>query len=315
VNVTFAFVGAGGIGGYLGARLAAAGEDVVFIARGHHLEAMQREGLRLKSPEGDVRLERVRATNDPAGIGPVDVVVAGVKLWDLESAMRSALPLVGKGTTVVGFQNGVEKEAVLGRVAGADRVVGGIAYISTEIEAPGVILKKGTLERFILGELDTTKSARVERLCGALSKAGIKAELSTDITREIWEKFVFLACNAALTTLLRLPLGPIRENPHSRELLLDALREAVAVARAKQVALPQNFAEDRLAFMDGLGPETRASMSVDLERGNRLEVEWLSGAIARMGRELGVPTPVHRVVADALAPFANGRPGVSNATR
>src|SRR6185312_1187137 len=117
VKMTFAFVGAGGIGGYLGARLAAAGEDVVFIARGHHLEAMQREGLRLKSPEGDVRLERVRTTNDPAGIGPVDVVVAGVKLWDLESAMRSALPLVGKGTMVVGFQNGVEKEAILGRVA------------------------------------------------------------------------------------------------------------------------------------------------------------------------------------------------------
>lgn len=310
-----AFLGAGGIGGFLGARLAAAGEDVVFIARGAHLAAMQRDGLRVKSPEGEVHLPRVRATGDPGEIGPVDVIVAGVKLWDLESAMRGALGLVGAGTTIVGFQNGVEKEAILARIAGAQHVVGGIAYISTEIESPGVILKKGVLERFILGELDASESARIRALYAVFSKAGIKTEIATDVTREIWEKFVFLACNAALTTLLRLPLGPIRENPHSRELLLDALREAVAVARAKRVALPENFAEDRLAFMDQLGPDTRASMSVDLERGNRLEVDWLSGTIARMGRELGVPTPVHRVVADALAPFANGRPGASNATR
>jgi 2-dehydropantoate 2-reductase len=306
--VRIACVGAGGIGGYVGARLAAAGEDVAFIARGPHLEALRRDGLRVKSPKGDLHLERVRATADPAEIGPVDAIVVGVKLWDLESATRLALPLVGPRTTIVGFQNGVEKEAIVGRIAGDAHVVGGVCYISTEIESPGVILHKGTLEQFILGELDGSRSARIESLCDAFARAAIATRIADDITRAIWEKFVFLSCNAALTALLRLPLGTIREHPRSRALLLDALREAVAVARAAGVALPEDFAEDRLAFIDGLAPQTRASMAVDLERGNRLELDWLSGAIVRMGRERGVATPVHRVVADGLAPYAAGRP-------
>lgn len=301
-------MGAGGIGGYVGARLASAGEDVAFVARGAQLDAIRRDGLRVKSPKGDLHVTDVLATADPAEIGPSDAVVIGVKLWDLESATRAALPLVGPATTIVGFQNGVEKEAIIGKIAGDDHVIGGVCYISTEIESPGVILHKGTLEHFILGELDGRRSARITALYDAFVRAKIFTEVADDITRAIWEKFVFLACNAALTALLRLPLGPIRENPRSRSLLLDALREAVAVAKARGVALPDGFAEDRLAFIDGLAPETRASMAVDLERGNRLEVDWLSGAIVRMGNERGVATPVHRVVADGLAPFANGRP-------
>jgi 2-dehydropantoate 2-reductase len=306
--VRIALLGAGGIGGFLGARLGAAGEDVVFIARGPHLEALQRDGLRLHSPEGAITLRTVNATSDPASIGPVDVLVVGVKLWDLERATRSALALVGPHTTVVGFQNGIEKEAIIGRIVGPKHVIGAVCYISSEIESPGVILKKGPLERFVLGELDGGESPRVKALVETFTRAGIKAEVTADVRREIWEKFVFLSCHAAMTTLLRLPIGPIRENRRSRSLLLDALREAVAVARACGVALPERFAEETLSFIDGLAPETRASMSLDLERGNRLEVEWLSGAIVRLGRELGVATPVHRVVADALAPFAEGRP-------
>lgn len=303
-----ACVGVGGIGGFLAVRLAAAGEEVVAIARGAHLDAIRRDGLRLKAPGGDTVAGNIRATDDPSSAGPADVVVIGVKMWDLESATRAALPLVGPATTIVGFQNGVEKEAIIGRVAGEARVIGGACYISTEIERPGVILQKGTLERFILGELSGPPSPRVCAFEAACANAGIKIETSDEMSRVIWEKFVFISSSAAMTALIRLPVGAIRTNPQSRELLLDALREAVDVARAKGVALSPNFAQETLTFIDAQPSSTRASMAVDLERGNRLEVEWLSGAIVRMGRELGVPVPVHRVVADALAPFANGRP-------
>jgi 2-dehydropantoate 2-reductase len=232
-------------------------------------------------------------------------------MWDLESATRAALPLVGPQTSIVGFQNGVEKESLMGRVAGERHVIGGVGYISTEIEGPGIILQKGTLERFIIGELNGPASARVMALRDVCSKAGIKMETSDDMSRVIWEKFIFIASTAAMTSLIRLPIGPIRENPQSRALLLDALREATAVAIANGIALSPDLPEERLAFIDAQPATTRASMAVDLERGNRLEVEWLSGAIARLGRELGVPTPVHRVVADALVPFANGRPSAN----
>jgi 2-dehydropantoate 2-reductase len=306
--VKVALVGAGGIGGYLGARLAQAGEDVAFIARGAHLAAMQRDGLRLTSPNGDLHLRTVRATADPQAVGPVDVVVVAVKLWDLESALQTALPLLGARTAVVGFQNGMEKETIIGRIAGAQRVIGGAVYISAEIERPGVILHKGTLERFIIGETDGRTSERVTALHTVCANAGIKIEISGDIVRAIWEKFVFLASHAALTTLLRLPIGPIRENPQSRSLLSDALGEVVALARAKGIRLAPDFLEECLAFIDRQPAATRASMAVDLERGNRLEVDWLSGAVVRLGRELGIATPVHRVAADGLAPFAAGRP-------
>jgi 2-dehydropantoate 2-reductase len=303
----FAMFGAGGIGGFIGGRLAHAGEPVAFIARGKHLEAMRRDGLYLKTPEGDVHVPKVVATSDPKTVGPVDALFFSVKLWDMEAAAESARPLIGPQTVVVTFQNGVEKEDVLSRIFGPEHVLGGFGYISTEIESPGVILKKGELERFVIGERDGSTSARVTALRDVCVNAGIKMEASTEIERGIWEKFVFLSCNAAMTALLRLPLGPIRENPQSRALLLDALREVVAVANAKGVGLPADYAEQRLAFIDTLAPQTRASMAVDLERGNRLEVPWLSGAIVRMGRELGVATPVHRVVDDGLAPLANGR--------
>jgi len=306
--VKIACVGVGGIGGFLAVRLAAAGEEVVAIARGAHLEAIRRDGLRLKSPRGDAVARDILATADPSGVGPVDVVVIGVKMWDLENATRAALPLLGPATMIVGFQNGVEKESIIGRIAGEQHVIGGVCYISTEIESPGIILQKGTLERFIIGELEGTPSPRVSAFRAACTKAGIKIETSDEMSRVIWEKFVFISSSAAMTTLIRLPVGPIRENPQSRALLLDALREAVAVARAKGIAPSPNLAEETLAFIDAQPPATRASMAVDLERGNRLEVEWLSGAIVRIGREFGVPTPVHRVAADALAPFANGRP-------
>jgi len=308
--VKIACVGVGGIGGFLAVRLAAAGEEVVAIARGAHLEAIRRDGLRLRSPQGDAVAKDILATADPSAVGPVDVVVIGVKMWDLESATRAALPLVGPATMIVGFQNGVEKESIIARTAGEQHVIGGVCYISTEIESPGIILQKGTLERFIVGELKGPPSPRVSAFRAACAKAEIKIETSDEMSRVIWEKFVFISSSAAMTTLIRLPVGPIRENPQSRVLLLDALREAVAVARAKGIPVSANLAEETLAFIDAQPPATRASMAVDLERGNRLEVEWLSGAIVRIGREFGVPTPIHRVVADALAPFANGRPNV-----
>lgn len=303
-----AIIGAGGIGGFLGARLAEAGEDVTLVARGAHLAAIREHGLILRTPHEEVRATSATAVDDPAAIGPVDVVVVGVKMWDLETALRSVLPIVGPHTIVVGFQNGLEKETIAARIVGREHVVAGVCYIAAEIERPGVVLQKGEIQRFIVGEIEGPPSERVTALCRSWTKAGINAETSDDMARTIWEKLVFLASHAGLTTLLRLPIGPIRENPQSRSLLLDSMRESVAVARAAGVRLPDDFAEQRLTFIDTQPPTFRASMAVDLARGNRLEVDWLSGAIARLGRELGVPTPVHRVIADALAPFANGRP-------
>ncbi len=303
-----AMMGSGGVGGFFGGRLAHAGCDVSFIARGAHLAAMRERGLTIENePHGDIRLPKVRVTDDPGTLGPVDLVILSVKLWDTEAAVRSIRPLLGPHTGVLSLQNGVIKDDILRRELGDAAVMGGVAYLATTLSRPGVIHQTGTMQRIVLGEYDGRNSARAEFLHQALLRAGVKSELSADVRKAIWEKYVFLVGLSASTTTMRLPLGPIRSHPRTRAFLLEVMREAVAVGRAHGVALPEDYAEDRLAFADGLPADMTSSMHHDLDRGNPLEVNWLSGGVVQLGQAKGVPTPANRAVCDILALHAAGK--------
>ena len=295
-----AIIGAGGVGGFFGARLQQAGADVHFVARGAHFAAMRAEGLRVESPLGDIHLPRVNVTDNPADIGTADIVWLAVKLWDMDAAITSIRPLMAPHTGVISFQNGVQKDDILREAFGDRAVMGGVAYIATNIDRPGVIKHTGTMQRLIFGEYDGRRSPRAESLLDAAVRGGINAELSDDIRKAIWEKFVFLVGLSGSTTTMRETIGPIRSNPRSRRFLSELMRETVAVGRALGVALPADFAEQRLAFVDGLPEQMTSSMHHDLKAGKRLEVAWLSGGVAQLGERTGVPTPMNRAVWDVL---------------
>jgi 2-dehydropantoate 2-reductase len=300
-------MGSGGVGGYFGARLQRGGADVTFVARGAHLAAIRANGLAIESAHEPIRLPKVDATDDPRSIGPVDMVLFSVKLWHTESAARSLLPIMAPHTGIISFQNGVQKDDTLRSIFGADAVMGGVAYMATTIGRPGVIVQTGTMQRMVFGEYDGRRSPRAEALFAAARAGGINAEISDDIRRAIWEKYVFLVGLSGSTTSMRLPLGPIRGKPQTRQFLLDLMRETVAVGRAQGVALPQDYAEQRLAFVDGLPVDMTSSMHHDLQRGRPLEVRWLSGGVAEMGAAAGVPTPVNRAVYDVLVLHEGGQ--------
>lgn len=303
-----AMMGSGGVGGFFGGRLAKAGHDVTFIARGTHLAAMREHGLTIENePQGDLHVPGVRVTDDPASIGPVDLVILSVKLWDTESAALQVQPIVGPATAVLSLQNGVIKDDIMRRVFGDAAVMGGVCYVASHISRPGVIHQTGTMQRIVVGEYDGRRSTRAEDLHAALASSGVTAELSDDVRRSIWEKFVFLVGLSATTTSMRRTLGPIRSNPQTRAFLHDIIREVVAVGRAHGVALPADFADNRMAFGDTLPADMTSSMHHDLEKGNRLEVEWLSGGVVKLGAEKGIPTPCNRAVCDILALHAGGR--------
>jgi 2-dehydropantoate 2-reductase len=305
----FAMMGSGGVGGYFGGRLAAGGHDVTFIARGAHLAAIRADGLKIESGLGNATIHPAQATDDPGRPGPVDYVIIAVKLGDTEAAARAARPLVGPDSAVLSLQNGVVAEDILAGILGPEHVIGGMAQIACSIVRPGTIGHLGTMQRVVLGELGGGASPRVEALRDALAEAGVVAEISDDIERTIWEKFVFLVGLSATTTLMRTTIGPVREDPDSRQLLRGLMAETVAVARARGVALAGDYAEDRMGFVDGLPFEMTSSMSHDLNRGNPLEVAWLSGAVVRFGRELDIATPLNHTVYAALKPFSNGSGG------
>lgn len=303
-----AIMGCGGLGGYFGARLVqGAAADVHFIARGKHLEAMRRDGLRIEGPE-PIHARNVQATDRPAEVGPVDVVMLCVKLWDTEQAIEQIRPMVGPGSAVVSFQNGVLKDSYLRAAFDERQLMGGVGYVATTIESPGVIRQTGPMQRLLFGEFDGSRSARGEALLAACRAGGINAELSTDIVREIWQKYVALVALSGTTTTIRKPIGPIRSNPQTRALLRDLMREVVAVGRAHGVGLAEDYAQSRLEFMDGLHADMTSSMHHDLERGSRLEVRWLSGGVVELGQAKGVATPLNRAVADILALHEQARP-------
>jgi 2-dehydropantoate 2-reductase len=298
-------MGSGGVGGYFGARLAQAGNQVSFIARGKHLEALRSRGLTVKSALGDLQLA-VNAYEDPRDAGEADVVMFAVKLWDTEGAAQRIKPL---GGYVIPFQNGVESIERLGRVLGRERVMGGSAYIATRIAAPGVIEHTGTMERLRFGAVLPAQRPAAQAFLEACKAARINAELADDIVAVNWEKFVFLVAVSSTTTLARAPLGVVRADPDLRWMFERCMRETWALGRKRGVALADDFVDKQMAFLDTLPAEMRASMLHDLEAGNPIEAPWLCGAVARMSAEAGLEAPVNRAVFAALKPFVNGPAG------
>ncbi|ROP83958.1 ketopantoate reductase [Stella humosa] len=299
-------VGAGGVGGYFGAVLARGGQDVTFVARGAHLAAMQANGLSIESPSGAFAIRPVKATDDPAAIGPVDIVLFAVKLYDMETAAAALKPLVGPGTVVIPLQNGIDAATIVGRAVGAAHVAAGVAYISALVERPGVVRHNALLARLAYGPLEASQQAPLAAFKAACDAAGLDTTLTDDPRRVVWEKFLFLASMSGMTALTRHSIGPIRTNPATRAMMMESLAETAAVAAALGVRLPGDQPERVLAQMDAMPEAARASMLVDLERGRPLELPWLSGAVARLGSANGVPTPVHRAIVAALALQVDG---------
>jgi 2-dehydropantoate 2-reductase len=301
-------LGAGGVGGYFGARLAAAGHDVAFVARGHHLEAIRSRGLRVKSALGDIELKPLAAGDDPGALGPADVVLFAVKLWDTEGAAASLRPALAEGGVVIPFQNGVESVERIGAIVGAERVLGGAAYIAATISEPGTITHTGTMARLRFGTLSAKQAAAAAAFHAACVASKIEAEIVADVRSVLWEKFVFLSAMSGVTSVARSPMGVIRSDPDLRETLRLAMQEAWTLGRAVGASLPDDFIARQLAFADGLPGQMKSSMLHDLEAGRRLEAPWLAGAVARMSRERGLPAPVNATIYAALKPYCEGRP-------
>jgi len=302
-----AVLAAGGLGGYFGARLAKAGEDVIFFARGAHGDAIRRDGLRVESVLGDVHIGNPNVTDNAAEVGPVDVVIFAVKLWDTEKAGEIARPLIGPNTRLITFQNGVDSVERLTPILGKEHVIGGVAYIATVIDAPGVIKHTSQFAALRCGRADGKADAQIEAFVSAGQKAGIDIAIPDSIELERWRKFVFLTGMSAATGTMRQSIGPILKDPDTRAFFHRVMQEAVAVARAKGVPLPEDFADERLRFAETVPYGMKASLLHDLERGNRIELDWLSGKVVALGRELGVPTPTNDAVYAALKLHRGGR--------
>ncbi|HEX8007579.1 MAG TPA: 2-dehydropantoate 2-reductase, partial [Trebonia sp.] len=259
-----------------------------------------------ESPLGDVHLPNVEVTDEPARIGTVDLVLFSVKLWDTLAAAEAIKPLLGEKTAAVSFQNGVVKDDILRQTLGAEHVIGGACYIAATIAEPGLIRHSGTLAKLVFGEYGGSLSPRVRQFRDACTGSGIDAEISDRIEQTIWEKFVFLTGLSGTTSLARSAIGPIRDHPRSRAFLHDVMEEVVQVARAQGVPLPADYADERLAFTDQLPVSTTSSMFRDLERGNRLEVAWLSGDVVERGARLGIAAPCNRAIFDILSIHSEG---------
>jgi len=300
-----AIFGSGGVGGYFGGRLAAAGEDVTFLARGAHLAAMQQDGLHIASPLGDVHLPKVQAADRPQAVGPVDVVLFTVKLYDVDASAATLGPMIGPDTVVITLQNGVDAMDMVAKHLGDHHVAGGAAYIVAVIDKPGHI-RHTTAQQLVFGERDGRRSDRLVAFEEAGVRAGFQATASTDVTAALWTKFVRLATWSGMTTVTRSPMGVVRDTPATFEMMVAAIEEVIAVGRAKGVNLPADLMDSTLAMVKSFPANSKSSMLEDIERGRRLELPWLSGAVVRIGREVGVPTPIHQFITTILTPFVRG---------
>ena len=301
-----AVMGTGAMGGYVGARLAEAGAEVTFIARGPHLAAIRQDGLMVTSPEGDIRINPVSATDDPTSVGPVDFILLGVKLYDVEKAVNDLRPMLGPDTGVISLQNGIDTPGIISRVAGIQHNVPGIAMINGQIAAPGLI-QHNAMNELIVGEPDGEISTRMTALKNLGSSSALNLVISTNIQTQLWRKVLALTPTAGLSCLTRLPLGQVRDTPESWDLLQEAMAEVIAVAQAEGIALGKSDIQSVSASIkEFMPPNWRGSLVTDLEAGRRLEVEWLHGAIHRLGKKHGIDTPFHRVVLGALMPHARG---------
>jgi 2-dehydropantoate 2-reductase len=296
-----AVFGAGSVGGYFGGRLAEAGQDVVFISRGDHLKAIQRDGLRVESIEGDFMVQPAQASEDPVAVGPVDVVLVCVKAWQVSQAAEAVRPMIGAETVVVPLQNGVEAPSQLEAVLGADHVLGGLCRIMSFLVAPGHIRHAGIDPYVAFGRLDKQQSQGAERLREAFSRTrGVRAEIPADIRVAMWRKFLLIAAWGGMGAATRSSIGLIRTQPETRQMLQQALQEIHAVAVAHRVALPHEAIADTLAFIDSLPAQGTASMQRDIIAGRPSELASQNGAVVRLAREAGVEVPVHRFIYQSL---------------
>lgn len=297
-----AVFGAGGVGGYFGGRLAQAGEEVVFIARGAHLEAMRANGLRVDSLQGDFTVHPVHATDAPAEVGKADVVLVAVKAWQVPEAAAAIQPMLGKATFVVPLQNGVEAPEQLAAVLGKECVLGGLCHIVSYIAGPGHIRHAGIEPHIAFGELQGRKSERAEALKATFNRAGVWAEVPDDIQAAMWEKFLFIAAISGVGAVTRAPAGVMRRLPETRGFLESAMKETAIVGRGHDVNLPEDVVEETLAFIDNLPEGATASMQRDIIEGRPSELHSQNGAVVRLGAEVGVPTPTHAYLYHALLP-------------
>lgn len=297
-----AVFGSGGVGGYFGGRLAQAGEEVIFIARGSHLEAIREKGLRVDSLNGDFRIQPAQANDDPKRVGEVDAVLVGVKAWQVPEVALAMQPMIGKDTFVVPLENGVDAPTQIAAVLGSEHVLGGMCQISAFIEAPGYIRHVGLDPYIAFGELDRRRSERAEKLRQAFERAQVNAEVPEDINISMWEKFLFIAPISGVGAVTRAPVGISRSVPETRQLLEQAMQEVVVVARARKVMLSDDAVARKMAFVDSLSPTVTASMQRDIMDGRKSELGSQNGAVVRMGLEAGVPTPVNTYLYYSLLP-------------
>jgi 2-dehydropantoate 2-reductase len=299
-----AVVGTGGVGGYFGARLVQAGEDVVFLARGAHLQALRSSGLHVQSINGDVVLPAVQATDDPAQVGTVDVVLVAVKAWQVPEAAQAIKPLVGAETMVVPLENGVEAPAQLAAAVGAAHVLGGFCWIVSFIAAPGVIHHTGVEPHIAFGEMDNRRTERVERLVEACTRAGIKkVEVPDDIQAALWQKFTFIASMSGMGAVTRATVGVMRTLPQTRQMIAQAINEIIAVAQRRGIALSDDVLAATMRFIDSMPPQSTLSMQRDMMEGRPSELESQNGAVVRLGSEVGVATPLHAFLYRSLLPM------------
>lgn len=297
-----AIFGTGGAGGYFGAQLARAGEEVVLIARGDHLRAIRSEGLRVETPRGEIVIRPSLATDDPAEAGIVDVVLVGVKSWQVPEAAHAIRPLIGPETFVVPLQNGVEASSQLAAELGREHVLEGLCGTLSWLSGPGRIRSIGEVHFIKFGELDNRASERTERLRRAFERAAVNVEVPADVHQALWTKFLFVVSLGGVGAVTRSPVGVIRTLPETRKMLEGCMREILAVARARGVALPDAIIADRLAFIDSLAPDGTTSLQRDIMESRPSELEAWNGVVVRFGREAGVPTPLHEFIYDSLLP-------------
>ena len=302
-----AVMAAGAVGGCFGARLAAAGHDVAFIARGAHRDAMRRDGLRIESALGDLHLKDINVTDDPKQVGPVDLVLFAVKLWDTETAGEQMRPLLGAHTRVVTLQNGVDSVERLAPILGDEHTVGGATYVVTNIVKPGVIRHTGSIARVRCGRLDRRTDAILAGYVDEMKRASIDITLAEDMLLDLWKKFVLLSGTSSITASTRQPLGVIRDDDDMRAFLFKLMHETLAVGRAAGIVFPQDFPAELENAVTGFSPAMKASMANDLEAGNRLELDWLAGKVVALGRKYAIATPAQEAVYAILKPYRMGR--------
>jgi 2-dehydropantoate 2-reductase len=296
-----AVMAAGAVGAYYGARMAAAGHDVFFIARGANLEALKTKGLKIESVHGDLHLPKVNVTDDPAQVGPVDIVLFAVKLWDTESAAEKARPLIGPNTRLITFQNGIDSVERISGVLGADKVVGGIAYIASNLVAPGHIKQTSQFHQILFGHADNRTDATLKAFVAAGKAAKLDIVLTPQIETELWKKFIFLTAMTGGTAALRAPIGPILADADTKAFFRQLMQEALTVGQAKGIKLDPAYIDERMNFVETKTvPTMKGSMANDLDRGGRLELDWLSGKVRQLGRVLNIATPASDAVYTVL---------------